>query len=291
MEAGAPRPTGGDDQRSGHAPARSGGVRAAEAPWGSGAATVRPVGLRWWREGIYIVAFYVVYTAVRDTQGSAGNGFTSKGSTTAFHHARAVIHIERALWLFHEHRLQDTFRGWTDFYRLWDVFYGTAHFVVTAAAIVWMFRRTPGRYPFWRNVLAITTALALVGFAVYPLMPPRLLDAAGGHYGFVDTLQRYGGSWSFDSGAMQKISNQYAAMPSLHFAWSSWCACVFLPACRRPGTKALVIAYPLATLFAILVTANHYLLDAAGGLVALGAAMALARPLTTWMQRRHPAAL
>jgi len=90
---------------------------------------------------------------------------------------------------------------------------------------------------------------------------------------------------------MQKISNQYAAMPSLHFGWSSFCCLVFLPACRRWWTKALAVAYPLLTLFAIVVTANHYFLDAVGGAVALGIAVVLARPLTAWMARRHPAAL
>ena len=42
-----------------------------------------------------------------------------------------------------------------------------------------------------------TTGLALIGFATYPLMPPRLLPSS---YGFVDTLRVYGGLWSFDSG-------------------------------------------------------------------------------------------
>jgi hypothetical protein len=126
--------------------------------------------------------------------------------------------------------------------------------------------------------LALTTALALVGFAAFPLLPPRLLDAS---YGFVDTLARYGGAWSFDSDTMQRVSNQYAAMPSLHFAWSLWSACVLAPACKRWWTKALAVAYPIVTLFAIVVTANHFFLDAGGGalvfLVGLSVATAYAR--------------
>jgi prepilin signal peptidase PulO-like enzyme (type II secretory pathway) len=122
-------------------------------------------------------------------------------------------------------------------------------------------------------------------------MPPRLLDQAIAlhptvHYGFVDTLARYGGSWSFDSGAMQKVSNQYAAMPSLHFAWSTFCLLVFYPACKRVWTKTLAVLYPTATLFAIVVTANHFLLDAVGGAVVLTAGIVLARPLTSWMYNR-----
>ena len=252
-----------------------------------GGTSARPASLRWWREGIYMAVYYGVYTAVRNTQGSAGKGFSTKGSMTAFHHARQVIGLERHLSIFHERSVQSRFDGWNHFLQFWNIYYGTAHFVVTAAAIIWMFRRQPGRYPYWRNVLALMTGLALVGFALYPLMPPRLLDLAGGHYGFVDTLQRYGGSWSFDSGAMAKISNQYAAMPSLHFGWSSWCALVFWPACTRWWTKALAALYPACTLFAIVVTANHYVLDALGGAIVLGLAVLLARPLTTLTAARQ----
>jgi len=273
------------------APPISRGIPAAPGALAADPAIVRPPTLRWWREVLYILTFYGLYTVVRNTQGSAGRGFTSKGSQTAYHHATAVIRVERDLWIFHEHRIQDLFRGWSHFFQFWNVYYGTAHFVITIIAVIWLFHRQPGRYPYWRNVLAITTGLALLGFALFPLMPPRLLDPAGGHYGFVDTLAHYGGSWSFDSGAMQKISNQYAAMPSLHFGWSAWCCLVFLPACRHWWSKALAVAYPVLTLFAIVVTANHYVLDAAGGAVVLGVAMILARPVTDWMVRRHPAAL
>ena len=232
-----------------------------------------------------MAVYYGVYTAVRNTQGSAGK---AQATVTAFHHAQTVISIERHLWLFHEHAVQAVFIGWRTFLQLCNVYYGTAHFIVTGAAIVWLFRRQPARYQYWRNVLAILTGLALVGFAVFPLMPPRLLDTAGGRYGFVDTLMRYGGSWSFDSGAMQKISNQYAAMPSLHFGWSSWCALVFYPACHRWWTRALVVLYPLTTLFTIVVTANHFVLDAIAGAMVLGAATLIARPITAWTTRRVP---
>jgi hypothetical protein len=234
--------------------------------------------LRWWRELVYIGAFYAVYTAVRNTQGSA-----TVSAGRAFHNAKRVIGLERFFGLYHEHQVQHVFLGHRLFLQFWDVFYGTAHFVVTAGALVYAFRRMKGRYPLWRNTLACTTALALVGFALYPLMPPRLLPE---HYGFVDTLRVYGGLWSFDSGAMQKISNQYAAMPSLHFAWSSWSAFVLYPAARRWWVKALVAAYPFITLFAIVVTANHYVLDAMGGAAVLGLGFLLGRAITTFNARR-----
>jgi membrane-associated phospholipid phosphatase len=69
---------------------------------------------------------------------------------------------------------------------------------------------------------------------------------------------------------MASISNQYAAMPSLHIGWSTWCVFAVWPLLRRRSTKALVVLYPLATLFCIVVTGNHYWIDGAGGLLAFG---------------------
>jgi hypothetical protein len=211
---------------------------------------------------LYIAAFYGVYSVIRNTQGSA-----SVSATNAFTNARRLITVEKALGLFHEERVQQAFLGWRPFVRFWDLYYGTFHFVVTVVALILLFRRFPDRYPRWRNTLAATTALALVGFAAYPLMPPRLLPST---YGFVDTLRVYGGLWSFESGPVAHVSNQYAAMPSLHFAWSLWSACVLVPMLRRTWSKVVVALYPAATLFAIVVTANHYALDAAGGALVLG---------------------
>ncbi|MGH9151859.1 MAG: phosphatase PAP2 family protein, partial [Acidimicrobiales bacterium] len=233
--------------------------------------------LRWWREVLYVLAFYSVYTLVRN------RGIATDSVAEARRNALDVIELERRMGAFWEEAIQDRFLDWTWFVRFWNIFYGTAHFVVTVGALAYLFRRMAHRYPLWRNTLACTTGLALIGYALYPLMPPRLL-AAG--YGFVDTLEEVGGLWSFESGAVARISNQYAAMPSLHFAWSAWCAFVLLPAVRRPAARALVVAYPLATLFAIVVTANHYWLDAAGGVATLGAGFVLGRALTSALAAR-----
>jgi hypothetical protein len=236
------------------------------------------LGLRWWREVLYIAAFYGVYSYIRNT------GVRSDSARIAFVHARAVIRVERLFGLYHEETIQDLFTGWRHFIQFWNVYYGSAHFIVTAVALVYMFRKMPERYSLWRNTLALTTGLALIGFATFALMPPRLLPAS---YGFIDTLKVYGGLWSFDSGAMAKVSNQYAAMPSLHFAWSTWSTLVLLPAVRQRWAKALVIAYPILTLFAITVTANHYILDALGGAVTLAVGFVLASALTHALAARR----
>ena len=244
--------------------------------------TTRRPTLRWWRELLYVLAFYALYSLVRDLQGSQGGASaTSRATRTAFRHATGLIHLERSLHLFYEQSVQHAFIHARLFLQFWDFYYGTAHFVVTIGTLVWLFRRDPARYPLWRNTLALTTGIALIGFAFYPLMPPRLLDSLmGTHYGFIDTLERFGGGWSFHSDTMEKVSNQFAAMPSLHIGWSLWCACVLYPACHRPWTRALAIAYPLLTLFCIVVTANHFVLDAVGGAVVFLIGLVIARQLT-----------
>lgn len=235
--------------------------------------------LRWWRELLYVAAFYGVYTLIRN------HGVVADAEAEAFRNAKEVIAAQRALGLYHEESVQDAFLSWRPFISFWNVFYGTAHFVVTAGALVFCFRNLPERYPLWRNTLACTTGLALVGFALYPLLPPRLLPP---EYGFVDTLRVVGGLWSFESAPMAKVSNQYAAMPSLHIAWAMWCVFVLVPVVRRPWARSVLVAYPFLTLFAVVVTANHYFLDAVGAALVLAVGFSMARPLTAQLAARRP---
>ena len=238
--------------------------------------------LYWWLEVVYVLAFYGVYTLIRN------RGLDVNERVQAFHNARRVISAERILGMYHEHRVQHLFVHWRAFIGFWNVFYGSAHFIVTVVALVYLFRKIPERYPLWRNTLAATTGLALIGFAFFPLMPPRLLPAS---YGFVDTLRTVHVLWSFDSGTMQKISNQFAAMPSLHFAWSSWCAFVLAPVVRRRWLRSLVLLYPFVTVFAIVVTGNHYVLDAVGGAIVLGAGFLVGRLVTRHVSLRSQSVL
>jgi hypothetical protein len=259
-------------------------------------------GLRWWKEVAFGVAVYAIYSVVRNRFGSAGGD-----PGPAFEHARSIIDLQESLHLYFEADLQQWYLDLPaqGLIRGWNVFYGLAHFVVTFGALVWLFRRDPERYPLWRNTLALTTCVAVVGFAAYSLMPPRLLDdpgefgacqlyapkaaAADGaragegacdEYGYVDTVERYGGWISFGNEGYKDVSNQYAAMPSMHIGWSTWVALVLAPLARRRWTKALAVLYPMLTLFCIVVTANHYWIDGVGGLVCLAAGYAVARAVT-----------
>lgn len=253
--------------------------------------------LRWWREALYVIVFYYVgYSQIRNLFGSNGEG----SPRIAFEHAEAVIDIQRAVGLWFEPELQ---RWYLDLpsmggIRIWNIYYGTAHFIVTAGALIWLYRRQPDRYSLWRTTLAVMTATALIGFATFSLMPPRLLDdtskfgacyrqeQACHGYEITDTLARYGGLWSFGEGTMAEVSNQYAAMPSMHTGWSTWSACVLWGLVRRRWLRVLAVLYPVATVFCILITGNHFWLDAVGGLAAFAVGLGVARLLTAWNESR-----
>ena len=281
------------------------------------APTERPHRLHWWKEALIAAVFYVVYSWTRNQFGSsqiAADGVPEQ----AFTNAERLIRLESWMGLYHEQEVQSWFLEFTWFIQFWNTFYGTAHFFVTIGVFALLFFKRKDVFAQWRNTLAAMTALAIIGFAFFPLMPPRLLDkpcpwpeegmatqpglhAVGswggeciesdlrgedGTFGFVDTLAEMGGPWSFDSETVAEISNQYAAMPSLHIGWSTWCALAVWPLLRRRWTKAAVMLYPAATLFCIVVTANHYWIDGIGGIIVFAGGAAIGMGLHRWNQNR-----
>ena len=266
---------------------------------------VRRHRLHWWKEALIVVVFYVIYSWTRNQFGS--NQIAADGvPEQAFTNAERVIRLEQWMGLYHEATIQDWFLPYRAFIQFWNVYYGTAHFFVTLGVFILLFVKRSDVFAQWRNTLAAMTALAIIGFAWFPLMPPRLLDkpcpfeeagAFGGRciqsdlrgpdgFGFVDTLAEFGGPWSFDSDTVASISNQYAAMPSLHIAWSTWCAIAVWPLLRRRWTKVAVLLYPALTLFCIMVTANHYWIDGVGGLVIFAVGAIIGWGLHRWNQDR-----
>ena len=95
----------------------------------------------------------------------------------------------------------------------------------------------------------------------------------------------YGGWISFGNEGYEDVSNQYAAMPSMHIGWSTWCAFVLVPLVRRRWAKVLAAAYPAITLVCIVLTANHYWIDGVGGLVCLSVGYAIATVVTGRLRR------
>jgi membrane-associated phospholipid phosphatase len=267
---------------------------------------VREHQTRWWKEALIMGIFYALYTATRNQFGSRSAG-TESMTEQAFQNAMSMIRLERAMGLFHEETIQDWFMPYKGFMQFLNTYYGTAHFAVTIGVFIVLYRRRKDVFPLFRNALAAMTGLAIIGFALFPLMPPRLLDAPcpkdGGHggvciehemrnyngatsFGFTDTLKEFGGPWSFDSEGIASISNQYAAMPSLHIGWASWCAVGMWPLARRKWVRAAVLLYPATTLFCIVVTGNHYWIDGIGGIIALGAGFLVGGYMHSWNHKR-----
>jgi PAP2 superfamily len=87
--------------------------------------------------------------------------------------------------------------------------------------------------------------------------------------GYIDTLVKYHTWGSLASGGVSKISNQYAAMPSLHIGWSLWAGLSVFALAKHWWVRILALVYPVATFMVIIGTANHYVLDAVGGVIAL----------------------
>jgi len=269
----------------------------------------------WWKEVLIIGTFYAIYTLIRNQFGSA----LVRGVEIplhAFTNAVRVIRIERALGLYHEETIQDWFLPHTWFIKTMNTYYGTAHFFVTLGIFLVLFKKRPDVFGQWRNTLAAMTGLALIGFVLFPLMPPRLLDEPcpdvghGGaciehelrnyngaeNFGFVDTIAEFGGPWAFDQGPGATLSNQYAAMPSLHIGWSTWCVFAMWPLAKRRWIRTVLFLYPATTLLCIVVTGNHFWLDGLGGLVVFAVGFAIGTWLHRWNHRRldarmasHPA--
>ncbi|MFF7129754.1 phosphatase PAP2 family protein [Streptomyces sp. NPDC008240] len=154
-----------------------------------------------------------------------------------------------------------------------NYYYATLHFVVTLGVLVWLYHWHPGRYAATRLALFATTGVALVGYYLFPLAPPRLMN--GGR--FVDTVMVHHTWGSMASGDLKHMSNQYAAMPSMHIGWSLWCGLTVFALASVPWARVLGLLYPATTLLVIVATANHFWLDAVGGVLCLAFGFTAAR--------------
>jgi len=229
--------------------------------------------LYWWREVLLVLVVDLFYETIRN--------FSSANPARAYANAERLINWQQAIGMFFERRMQLWALDYLPLIIVANYFYGSAYIGATLYALFFLYRRFPDDYALWRTTLLVGTLLALIGFATFPLMPPRLLDSMGGaSYGFVDTLVKYPTFWSFESEAMKSISNQFAAMPSLHCGWALWGMAVFYPRVRSWWAKSLAVLYPVITIIVVIITGNHYWLDAVGGAVIFIAGYAIARVIS-----------
>ena len=208
---------------------------------------------RVWFELALIGFSYWIYSLVRNA--------VPEMEARAQRNAHDIWHFEQHLGIAYEEKINHAFDsvGWLITGLNYD--YATLHFIMTIGVLVWLFRSHPGRYAAARLALFVTTAVALLGYYFYPLAPPRLMTGAS----FIDTVTEHHTWGSMASGDLSQVSNQFAAMPSMHIGWSLWCGLTIAFVARRRWVKVLGLLYPLSTLMVIIATANHFFMDALAG--------------------------
>ncbi|EGX57219.1 integral membrane protein, partial [Streptomyces zinciresistens K42] len=220
---------------------------------------------RLWFEILLIAVSYWTYSLIRNA--------VPEQRAAALRNADWLWSLEQSLGLAFERSVNQAVNSVTWLIVGMNYYYATLHFVITLGVLVWLYRRHPGRYAAARLVLFATTGVALVGYYLYPLAPPRLMTGGG----FIDTVMVHQTWGSMASGDLKNVSNQYAAMPSMHIGWSMWSGLTIFALARVPWVRVLGLLYPVLTLVVIVATANHFWLDAVGGLLCLAFGYAVAR--------------
>ena len=179
---------------------------------------------------------------------------------TAYAHGRTMLGLTPwPLELRADHWLART--GW-----LQDpasYYYDLAHIDVTMAVLVACYWWRPQVYRSARNALVLVNVVGLVVFFLYPVAPPRLLPGGG----FVDVVAE-SGTWGAGNGAVQH-PNEYGSMPSLHTAWAVWVALTVAAMTVRLRWRVAGWAHLVLTVFFVIVTGNHYLVDVVAGVAAM----------------------
>jgi hypothetical protein len=219
--------------------------------------------MRWWRsrfgaglliEVAQLAALLLLYKVVR---------YWSRDQfSAAVQNAQHVIRFERSLPVPNEVDLTQISMRWPAFVRFLNHYYVIAHFTGIALFLVWLYVRRPDAYRVCRRTLIWMTAVGMVLHVIYPLAPPRMFP----EFGFIDTGSLFGPRAYGNQGLFDGVSNQIAAMPSLHFGWAvlvGWGTVKF----AKSRWRWIAVAHPILTLIAIIITANHYWLDALVALV------------------------
>ncbi len=231
---------------------------------------------RGWDLARFVLAFLVlmfVYELARD--------LVSPGepATAAYHNADQIISAERSLGLFVEDDLQAAVHAIPGgrFVTTW--FYTVAYTAGYVLFFLWVFFRHRQHMLFLYTWYWVTNGLAVLVYWLYPLAPPRFIEGLG----LEDTTKaalELGGSLSW----FQPFRNLYAAMPSMHVGQTILYALTVMWMLRS-GRRWLVWLLPAMMLVTVMVTANHYWLDAVGGAVVVLIALAIA---TVAMRRPAP---
>jgi membrane-associated phospholipid phosphatase len=230
-----------------------------------------------WPDALYQLGLFALADLCYETV----RGVSESNTAAAFENARQIISFEKGMGLFFEQSLQAWAMGSRLLIDFTNFMYVNSHFVVTTAFLVWLYLRHNDRFYFVRNMFMVAMGLAIVGYVAMPTAPPRFLPELG----FVDTIAYYA-DVHHDSAFVALFFNPYAAVPSMHVAFSLILAGPAMLIVRRWYLKVLWAFYPALVAFVVIVTGNHWWFDAAVGVVVAGVAALVAR---TVLSRLRPA--
>ena len=202
-------------------------------------------------------------------------------SSEAFAHARDIVGLERSLHVFAEPSLQHwaISTGWVNDVASW--MYLNTHFVVTTCTLAFLYLFRNERFYFVRNMFMVAMGLALVAYVVYPAAPPRMFPDLG----FADSVSDFTGVSSDSS--VNALYNPYAAVPSMHVCFALMLAIPMLRIVRHQWARVLWGLYAPTVTMVVLVTANHWVFDAATGVVTAAVSALAAHTLFARVRPGH----
>jgi hypothetical protein len=210
---------------------------------------------------LFVVA-ELCYEAVR--------GVADGQRATAIANGQHVISFEKGLHTFFEPNLQALFIDHRWIIDFANFMYMNSHFVVTTTFLVWLYIFRNQNFYFVRNMFMIAMGLAVIGYALLPTAPPRMFDE------FTDTITQYA-QVNHDSALVKLFINPYAAIPSMHVAFSTMIGVTGALISRHTITRILWCAYPVLVFWVVVVTANHFWVDGAFGLLVAALSAVTAR--------------
>ncbi len=214
---------------------------------------------------VAFLALMFLYEAARDFVAPG------VGAAAPHRHADQVISAERSLGLLVEPDVQRAVHRAPGGQWATTWFYTIAYTAGYAGFLLWVFFFRRSRLRFLFTWYWVTNFVAVVGYWVYPLAPPRFVDELG----MADTTKEaleLGGSLSW----FQPFRNLYAAMPSMHVGQTVLYA-IAITLLVRSRWRWLAWLWPAVMLTTVMATANHYWLDGVGGAVCVLAALGLTR--------------
>ncbi|MDX6590193.1 MAG: hypothetical protein QOI84_1467 [Solirubrobacterales bacterium] len=214
-----------------------------------------------------LVGVDVAYELVR--------GLADTQRATAIAHGQQIIELEQSTHTLFEPSLQAFFMPAHWVIDVANQIYLNAQFSIALGFLVWLYLFRNESYYFVRNMFVVAMSLALLGYTIYPTAPPRMFPA----HGFVDTITDFS-NVNHDSALAKVFINPYAAIPSMHCAFAMMIGGTGLMVCRHWWSKLFWGFWPFLVLWVVVVTGNHYWIDAAlGWMVALTAAVVASRLL------------